>query len=87
MPRPTRDADFLGLGPSDLPYLDDAFKNLCALSVPDGITFEPDSVRAVETREQANYPGARVTFLARLDAAEITVQVDIGFGGVVTPGP
>jgi hypothetical protein len=87
VPRPTRDADLLGLGPSDLSYLEGVFRQFCNVDAPDGVTFDPDSVRVAEIREQANYPGARMTMLAYLDGAEIGVQVDIGFGDVVTPGP
>ena len=87
VPRPTRDADLLGLGPSDLSYLEEVFRNLCNVRAPDGMTFDADSVRVVEIREQANYPGARVTMRAYLDTAEIGVQVDVGFGDAVTPGP
>jgi hypothetical protein len=87
VPRPTRDVDLPGLGPSDLSYLEEVFRTLCKARAPDGITFDADSVRVAEIREQANYPGARVTILACLDTAETGVQVDIGFGDVVTPGP
>lgn len=87
VPRPTRDADLLGLGPSELSYLEGVFRQFCNVDAPDGMAFDPDSVRVTEIREQANYPGARVTMLAYLNGAEIGVQVDIGFGDVVTPGP
>src|SRR5690606_38521834 len=38
-------------------------------------------------REEATYPGIRVTLEARLENARISLQVDIGFGDVVTPAP
>ncbi len=39
--RPTRDVDFLGFGPEDLPRIEAVFRDLCKISVPDGITFDP----------------------------------------------
>ena len=35
----------------------------------------------------AGYEGVRVTFVGHLGEARIPIQVDIGFGDVVTPGP
>lgn len=49
--------------------------------------FEPDTVYATGIREQADYGGVRVTLLGLLDGARCTVQIDIGFGDAVTPGP
>jgi hypothetical protein len=49
--------------------------------------FLPESVAAAPIREEAAYPGTRVTLEARLESARIRVQVDIGFGDVVTPAP
>ncbi|MCX6950056.1 MAG: nucleotidyl transferase AbiEii/AbiGii toxin family protein [Opitutae bacterium] len=42
---------------------------------------------AAPIREEAAYPGTRITLEARLENARISVQVDIGFGDVVTPEP
>jgi hypothetical protein len=44
-------------------------------------------VAAKLIREEAAYPGTRITLEARLEKARISVQVDIGFGDVVTPAP
>ena len=85
--RPTRDADFLGLGSTDLPDLETIFRNVCMVDAEDGVTFRPDTVQAVEIRKEANYAGVRVTLLGLIDGARCTLQVDIGFGDAVTPGP
>ena len=53
----------------------------------DGVVFETDTVRAVDIRKEANYAGVRVTLLGLIDGARCQVQVDIGFGDAVTPGP
>ena len=58
--RPTRDADFLGFGLAELPRLGAVFKDICAVDADDGMTFRPDTVKAVEIRKEANYAGVRV---------------------------
>lgn len=85
--RPTRDADFLGFGSADLLHIEGIFKEFCAISVQDGVTFHPDTVRAAEIREESNYAGVRVTLLGLIDGARCQIQADIGFGDAVTPGP
>ena len=85
--RPTRDADFLGLGSAELPVLEAIFKNVCMVDADDGVTFRPDKVHAVEIRKEANYAGVRITLLGLVDGARCSIQVDIGFGDAVTPGP
>lgn len=85
--RPTRDADFLGLGSTELPDLETIFRNVCTVDAEDGMTFRPDTVQAVEIRKEAIYAGVRVTLLGLIDGARCQVQIDIGFGDAVTPGP
>ncbi len=41
----------------------------------------------VEIREHATYQGLRVTLRAELDKARCIVQLDVGYGDAVTPGP
>jgi hypothetical protein len=86
--RPTRDVDLLGFGPSDADGLKAVFTELCRLETePDGLHFLPESVIIAPIREEAAYSGMRVTLEGRLGNARIPVQVDIGFGDVVTPEP
>ena len=85
--RPTRDADFLGLGSTELPDLETIFRNVCTVDAEDGVTFRPETVQAVKIRKEANYAGVRVTLLGLIDGARCQVQIDIGFGDAVTPGP
>jgi hypothetical protein len=85
--RPTRDADLLGAGTADIPRLITTFQELCAIDVEDAIEFQPQSVRAEGIRKEGNYPGIRITLVGLLDGARCPVQVDIGFGDAVTPGP
>ncbi|MBF0152469.1 MAG: nucleotidyl transferase AbiEii/AbiGii toxin family protein [Magnetococcales bacterium] len=85
--RPTRDADFLGFGSSDLPHITDTFREICMVEAPDGMKFLPDSVRPEEIRKDANYAGVRVTLIGMLDNARCPLQIDIGFGDAVTTAP
>lgn len=85
--RPTRDADFLGFGSAELPHLESVFRDVCALDTDDGVTFQSETVKAAEIRKEANYAGVRVTLLGLIDGARCPIQIDIGFGDAVTPGP
>jgi len=85
--RPTRDVDFLGLGSSETSDIANTFREVCSITVTDGVVFEPDSVKTLEIRNEANYPGVRVTLLAIVDGARCHIQADIGFGDAVSPGP
>lgn len=85
--RPTRDADLLGFGASDLLSLGQVLRDIASVHVEDGITFDPDSVRVEEIRKEAGYAGARVTLLGNLANARCPMQIDIGFGDAVTPAP
>jgi hypothetical protein len=87
--RVTRDADLLGFGSSETDRLAGMFRDICT-AVPsdiDGIELNPGSVRAVTIREDQEYGGVRVTLTGKLHQALIHVQVDIGFGDVITPAP
>lgn len=85
--RPTHDADFLGFGSAEIPHLEELFQDVCRIEVDDGIVFQPNSVKAVEIRKEANYAGVRVTLMGLLNGARCPVQLDIGFGDAVVPGP
>lgn len=84
--RATRDVDLLGYGDSSAESATNAFREICSLEVePDGIVMLPDTVRAEPTMDQQEYQGVRVRMAANLDGARVPLQVDIGFGDVVTP--
>ena len=85
--RPTRDADLLGFGPDDIDSAVLALREICLISVDDGIAFDQGSVRGSVIRKEAGYGGVRIDLLAKLDGARIALQVDIGFGDAVTPAP
>ena len=84
--RPTRDLDLLGFGDPDAGRLLAVFRSLCAAAGPDdGLVFAADSVEVRPIREEQEYGGQRVTFVARLGSARVDYQVDVGFGDAVTP--
>lgn len=85
--RATRDADLLGFGASDLESVAQVFREIAAISVNDGIVFDPASVAAEEIRKEAGYGGVRVTIAGELAKARCKTQIDVGFGDAVTPGP
>lgn len=86
--RPTRDADLLGFGDLSDKTIAATFTEICTVNVePDGIVFDPETIRVVPIRPEDAYGGRRVVLLARLGSARIPVQVDIGIGDAVVPAP
>ena len=85
--RPTRDVDLLGYGPDDVETAVATFRGISQIAVDDGIVFDPASVAGSVIRKEAGYGGVRVDLRATLVGPRIALQVDIGFGDVVTPAP
>ncbi len=85
--RPTRDADLLAFGTDDIDAMVATFRQICAIPVDDGIAFNVASVKGSEIRKTTGYGGVRIDVPALLDGARIALQVDVGFGDAVTPGP
>ena len=85
--RSTRDADLLGFGASDLESVTRVFREIAAITVDDGIQFDPLSVTVEEIRKETGYGGVRVIIAGELAKARCKTQIDVGFGDVVTPGP
>ncbi len=86
--RPTRDADFLANGDNSPERFVRIFQDISTVEVEnDGLHFDPKTVKAERIKEDAEYEGVRVTFTAFLERAQIPIQIDIGFGDAVTPGP
>lgn len=85
--RPTRDADLPAFGPDDIAAMLETFREICAIPVDDGIVFDIQGVRGSEIRKSTGYGGVRIDIPAQLDGARLSLQVDIGFGDAVTPGP
>ncbi|MHB1293795.1 MAG: nucleotidyl transferase AbiEii/AbiGii toxin family protein [Anaerolineae bacterium] len=86
--RPTRDIDLLGRLDNAPETIVAAIRDICGVPVPeDGLFFDAASVMAERITEEANYSGVRVRFSASLGNARIPMQIDVGFGDLVVPGP
>ena len=86
--RSTRDIDLLALGCNDETSVQEIVKTVGAVACPeDGLTFDLDSVRIAPIRAQRQLQGQRVRMICRLEQARIPIQIDFGFGDVVTPAP
>jgi hypothetical protein len=84
--RPTRDLDFAGYVDASPEKLINLFQEICQVEVEeDGLQYDTESIQVNEIRENQEYQGQRVRLVAYLEAARIPVQIDIGFGDVVTP--
>ncbi len=86
--RPTRDIDLSREKAQSIAQLEQMAKDCCEVTVKeDGLIFEPDTVAGEEIREDQAYKGVRIKFLGKLGKAQIPMQIDIGFGDVVSPSP
>lgn len=88
MHRPTSDIDLLGFVDADETKLADVIRSVCTQEVDeDGVRFDPNTVRVEKIREEAAYGGLRCLIEGTLGSAKLRVQLDVGFGDDVTPGP
>ncbi len=85
--RTTKDIDLLGRDTGTVGELVATLKECMAVKIPDdGVHFDPETARGEEIRITAEYSGVRVRFQGHLGTANLTLQVDVGFGDVV-PDP
>jgi predicted nucleotidyltransferase component of viral defense system len=86
--RPTRDIDFTGKGSSNPDDVLRDFREICDTPDPvDQLVFDTDSITAESIRDGSEYDGLRVRVRARLGESDIAVQIDVGFGNAIVPGP
>lgn len=84
--RPTRDLDLAGYVDASPEQLINLFQEICQVEVEeDGLQYDTESIQVNEIRANQEYQGQRVRLVAYLETARIPVQIDIGFGDVVTP--
>jgi predicted nucleotidyltransferase component of viral defense system len=84
--RATMDIDLLGRTSNELEHIRVLINEVCELEPePDGVQFDPKSIRTARIKEHADYEGVRVLFRATLAGARIPMQIDIGFGDVIVP--
>lgn len=84
--RATRDVDLLGFGDAAEDALLGTFREIMAVEVDDGVSFDLNGLRIEAIREEVEYGGSRIRTTAALAGARIPITVDIGFGDAVEPG-
>ena len=84
--RATRDVDLLGFGDAAEDALLATFREIMAVEVDDGVSFDLKGLKIEAIREEVEYGGSRLRTTAALAGARIPITVDIGFGDAVEPG-
>ena len=86
--RATRDVDLLGFGDPSSDRIRAVMTDLIPLEVDDddGLTFDQRTLEVEPIRVDQEYGGIRAVVIAVLAGARARLQVDVGFGDVVTPG-
>lgn len=86
--RPTMDIDLLGRIDNSIEVIVSAMKDACRMDVgTDGMSYHAETVTAARITEDAEYQGVRVHIQGSLGNARVSLQIDIGFGDVIVPGP
>ncbi len=87
--RATMDIDLLGKTINSVQNLENICREICQqeTSLDDGISFFSNSVGGKIIQTEAEYEGIRIEFEGELNKAIIGMQIDIGFGDIITPGP
>jgi Nucleotidyl transferase AbiEii toxin, Type IV TA system len=84
--RSTRDVDLLAYTSNANDEVVATIKATCVQSVEaDGMAFDPATVVGESITAHAEYQGVRVRFQGHLGNARVRMQVDLGFGDVITP--
>lgn len=85
--RPTMDIDLLGKLENDIKGLKRIVAECCSVEVNDGVVFDPKSIATETMRKAGDYQGIRVTANGLLGKIKLHLQIDVGFGDAIVPGP
>jgi len=87
--RPTVDIDMLARKvANDMESMRDIFAKVCAIKYDDDcVVFDPTNIAVSEISQENKYTGIRLQITAKFDTIKQIIQVDIGFGDVITPKP
>ncbi len=86
--RPTMDINVLDRANNAPEALVAIVRAICQQAVEDdGLQFDDKSVSGAAITEDADYAGVRLRFHGKLGTARVKMQVDVGFGDVITPEP
>ena len=84
--RPTQDVDFLAFGSKNHSAMRTTLEAICTIPCPqDGVVFDPATIRIRNILDEHHYGGMRVQMKGNLGQAQLHLQVDVGFGDVITP--
>lgn len=84
--RTTLDIDFLARFDNQITSIEKVIKDVCHVStIPDGLAFDPTTVKGLKIKEDADYEGVRVKFTGFLERSRIPMQIDVAFGDVMYP--
>ena len=84
--RPTTDIDLLGQQiANDVDTLCNIFRKICTSESTDEVHFSPERIHGEPIAEQEKYNGVRVFVDAQFGTIRQRLQIDIGFGDIVTP--
>ncbi len=87
-PRPTMDIDLLGKTENSVKNLENIFSEICQQNdCQDGISFYANTVKGSIIQTEAEYEGVRIEFEGDLNKAIVHMQIDIGFGDIISPAP
>jgi len=86
--RVTRDLDLLGVEDATPERVEALMREIVSVKAEDdGLTFDPAGIETAGIRTLHEQVGVRVTMTTTLGKARIRLQIDVGFGDAVTPGP
>lgn len=86
--RPTKDIDLLGSDATQNEKLLEAvLYSASRIQLEDGLSFDPSTVATTHITGQTETGGIRGSITGHLGSARTRLQVDMGFGDVITGGP
>ncbi|MDN3507401.1 MAG: nucleotidyl transferase AbiEii/AbiGii toxin family protein [Simkaniaceae bacterium] len=87
--RTTLDIDASAKAENSLENITMIAEELCKIApeIDDGIVFLSETLRVQVMQLKREYTGFRLNFTAKIGTAHVPMQIDIGFGDVITPGP
>jgi len=85
--RPTVDIDMLAKNlNNDKENIKQIFKKICRIHFEnDCVIFDSETITVFDIAEEKKYSGIRLLIGAQLDTIKQTIQIDIGFGDIITP--
>ncbi len=86
--RPTKDMDFLGFFKTENPEIvGSIIREIGQINCDDGVRFHVEDISIEEITKESEYNGFRIKLDAYLGSIHKVLQIDIGVGDVIIPGP